>query len=105
MEFTRRNFMKFVAGGIGGTLLSPLPWKLIDDIAIWTQNWPWVPVPAKGKVSAVNSVCLLCSGACGIEVRKAGDRVVKIEGRSNYPVNRGALCPLGMAGQQILYNE
>ena len=105
MEFTRRNFMKFVAGGIGGTLLSPLPWKLIDDIAIWTQNWPWVPVPAKGKVSAVNSVCLLCSGACGIEVRKAGDRVVKIEGRSDYPVNRGALCPLGMAGQQILYNE
>ena len=105
MEFTRRNFIKFVAGGMGGTLLSPLPWKLIDDIAIWTQNWPWVPVPAEGEFSAVNSVCLLCAGACGIEVRKAGDRVVKIEGRSDYPVNRGALCPLGMAGQQILYNE
>jgi anaerobic selenocysteine-containing dehydrogenase len=105
MELDRRNFIKFVAGGVGGTLLSPLPWKLVDDIAIWTQNWPWVPVPAKGKFSAVNSVCSLCSGACGIEVRKAGDRVVKIEGRSDYPVNRGALCPLGMAGQQILYNE
>ena len=105
MEFTRRNFIKFVAGGMGGTLLSPLPWKLIDDIAIWTQNWPWVPVPAEGEFSAVNSVCLLCAGACGIEVRKAGDRVVKIKGRSDYPVNRGALCPLGMAGQQILYNE
>jgi menaquinone reductase, molybdopterin-binding-like subunit len=105
MELDRRNFIKFVAGGVGGTLLSPLPWKLVDDIAIWTQNWPWVPVPAKGKFSAVNTVCSLCSGACGIQVRKAGDRVVKIEGRSDFPVNRGALCPLGMAGQQILYNE
>jgi len=105
MEFSRRNFIKFFAGGIGGTLLSPLPWKLIDDIAIWTQNWSWVPLPARGEFSTVNSVCTLCSGGCGIEVRKVGNRVVKIEGRRNYPVNRGALCPLGMAGQQILYNE
>ena len=105
MEFSRRNFIKFFAGGIGGTLLSPLPWKLIDDIAIWTQNWSWVPLPGRGKFSTVNSVCTLCSGGCGIEVRKVGNRVVKIEGRRNYPVNQGALCPLGMAGQQILYNE
>ena len=105
MEFSRRNFIKFFAGGIGGTLVSPLPWKLIDDIAIWTQNWSWVPLPGRGKFSTVNSVCTLCSGGCGIEVRKVGNRVVKIEGRRNYPVNQGALCPLGMAGQQILYNE
>lgn len=105
MEFDRRDFLKFVAGGMGGTLLSPLPWKLVDDIAIWTQNWSWVPVPARGKFSTVNSVCTLCSGACGIEVRKVGSRVVNIEGRRSYPVNRGSLCPLGMAGQQILYNE
>ncbi|HUT70254.1 MAG TPA: molybdopterin-dependent oxidoreductase [Desulfatiglandales bacterium] len=105
MELNRRNFIKFFVGGLGGTLLSPLPWKLMDDVAIWTQNWPWVPVPARGKFSTVNSVCTLCSGTCGIEVRKVGDRVVKIEGRTDYPVNRGALCPLGMAGQQILYYE
>jgi anaerobic selenocysteine-containing dehydrogenase len=105
MELDRRNFIKFVAGGVGGTLLSPLPWKLIDDIAIWTQNWSWVPTPARGKVSHVDTVCTLCSGACGITVRKVGNRVVKIEGREGYPVNRGGICPLGMAGQQILYNE
>ncbi len=105
MEFSRRNFIKFAAGGLGGTLLSPLPWKLIDDIAIWTQNWSWVPVPVRGKFSTVNTVCTLCPGACGIEVRKVGSRVVKIEGRDDYPVNQGGICPLGMAGQQILYNE
>lgn len=105
MELDRRNFIKFVAGGVGGTLLSPLPWKLIDDIAIWTQNWSWVPIPARGKISHVDTVCTLCPGACGITVRKVGDRVVKVEGREDYPVNRGGICPLGMAGQQILYNE
>jgi anaerobic selenocysteine-containing dehydrogenase len=105
MELDRRNFIKFVAGGIGGTLLSPLPWKLVDDITIWTQNWSWVPIPARGKISHVDTVCTLCPGACGITVRKVGDRVVSIEGRQDYPVNRGGICPLGMAGQQILYNE
>jgi anaerobic selenocysteine-containing dehydrogenase len=105
MEFSRRNFIKFVAGGLGGTLLSPLPWKLIDDIAIWTQNWSWVPVPGRGKFSYINTVCTLCPGACGIQVRKVGSRAVKIEGRSDYPVNQGAVCPLGMAGLQVLYNE
>jgi len=105
MEFNRRNFIKFVAGGVGGTLLSPLPWKLIDDIAIWTQNWSWVPVPDRGKFSYINTVCTLCPGACGIQVRKVGSRAVKIEGRSDYPVNQGAVCPLGMAGLQVLYNE
>ena len=105
MEFSRRDFVKFAVGGLGGTLLSPLPWKLMDDIAIWTQNWSWVPVPARGKFSTIKSVCTLCPGACGIEVRKVGSRAVKIEGRSDYPVNQGGICPLGMAGLQILYNE
>jgi len=105
MEFSRRNFIKFVAGGVGGTLLSPLPWKFIDDIAIWTQNWSWVPVPERGKFSYINTVCMLCPGACGIQIRKVGSRAVKIEGRSDYPVNQGAVCPLGMAGLQVLYNE
>jgi anaerobic selenocysteine-containing dehydrogenase len=105
MEFDRRDFIKFAVGGFSGTLLSPLPWKLMDDVAIWTQNWSWVPVPAKGKISTVNTVCTLCPGACGIQVRKVGSRVVKIEGRSDYPVNQGSICPLGMASPQILYNE
>lgn len=105
MEFSRRNFIKFIAGGAAGTMLSPLPWKLIDDIAIWTQNWSWVPVPAKGRFSTVDTVCTLCPGGCGIEVKKIGERVVKIHGRTGFPVNNGAICPVGAAGQQVLYNE
>jgi anaerobic selenocysteine-containing dehydrogenase len=105
MELNRRNFIKFVVGGVAGVQLTPLPWKLTDDIAIWTQNWPWVPVPPEGAFTHVKSVCLLCPGGCGIEVRKVDQRAVKIEGRTDYPVNPGGICPIGMGGLQLLYNE
>lgn len=105
MELSRRNFIKFVAGGAAGTALSPLPWKLTDDIAIWTQNWPWVPVPPTGEFTNVNSVCNLCPGGCGISVRKVDTRAIKIDGRTDYPVNPGGICPLGMGGLQLLYNK
>lgn len=105
LSVNRRNFIKFAIGGAVGTAISPLPWKLIDDTAIFTQNLPWVPVPETGKFTKVKSHCTLCPGACGIEVRKVGDRAVKIEGRTDHPVNPGGLCPLGMGGLQLLYNE
>jgi len=105
IAFNRRNFIKLLVGGAVGVNISPLPWKLTDDIAIWTQNWPWVPVPSEGPFSHENSVCTLCPGGCGIQVRKAGDRGVKIEGRTDYPVNPGGICPLGAGGLQLLYDE
>ncbi len=105
MELNRRNFVKFVVGGVAGLHVTPLPWKLTDDIAIWTQNWPWVPVPPDGEFTHVRSACLLCPGGCGIEVRKVDQRAVKIEGRTDYPVNPGGICPIGMGGLQLLYNE
>jgi anaerobic selenocysteine-containing dehydrogenase len=103
MKIDRRSFLSFVIGGAAGTALSPLPWKLTDDIAIWSQNWPWTPVPQKGEVSYLNSTCTLCPGGCGILVRKVGERVVKLEGMEGHPVNDGGLCTLGLAGTQLLY--
>ena len=103
MKIDRRSFLSFVIGGAAGTALTPLPWKLTDDIAIWTQMWPWTPVPAHGEVSYVNSTCTLCPGGCGITVRKVEDRVVKLEGQSGHPINDGGLCLLGLSGAQLLY--
>lgn len=105
IAFNRRNFIKLIIGGAAGIHITPLPWKLMDDSAIWTQNWPWMPVPETGEFNHVKSVCTLCPGGCGIEVRKVDDRPVKIEGRTDYPVNPGGLCPLGVGGLQLLYNE
>ncbi|MBW1787489.1 MAG: molybdopterin-dependent oxidoreductase [Deltaproteobacteria bacterium] len=105
MEITRRNFIAGIVGSVAGLHITPLPWKLTDDIAIWTQNWPWVPVPPVGEFSEKKSVCTLCPGGCGIEVRMVDERAIKIEGRTDYPVNPGGLCPVGVGGLQLLYNE
>ena len=103
MKIDRRSFLAFALGGAAGTALSPLPWKLMDDSAIWTQNWSWTPVPERGEITYTNTTCTLCPGGCGITVRKSGERVVKIEGRPDHPVNDGGICPLGAAGAQFLY--
>jgi hypothetical protein len=95
MEINRRHFIALLVGGAAGIQATPLPWKLTDDIAIWTQNWPWVPVPPMGEFTHAKTVCTLCPGGCGIEVRKVDHRAVKIEGRTDYPVNPGGICPLG----------
>ncbi len=105
MKITRRNFIASVVGGVVGIQVTPLPWKFTDDAAIWTQNWPWVPVPPTGEFTEETSVCNLCPGGCGIAVRKVDERAVKIDGRTDYPVNPGGICPVGMGGLQLLYNE
>ncbi|MCP4746479.1 MAG: molybdopterin-dependent oxidoreductase [Desulfobacteraceae bacterium] len=103
MKLSRRCFLSFVVGGAAGTALSPLPWKLTDDLSIWSQNWSWTPVPPDGEYTQVNSTCTLCPGGCGIGIRKAGKRAVKIEGLAGHPVNDGGVCLLGLSGLQLLY--
>ena len=104
MKIDRRAFMSLGVGAAAGTALSPLPWKLIDDMSIWTQNWPWTPVPPEGAISYVQSTCSLCQGGCGISIKKNNERVVKIEGRKDHPVNQGGICLLGLCGPQLLYS-
>jgi anaerobic selenocysteine-containing dehydrogenase len=103
MKVDRRSFLSFVIGGAAGTALSPLPWKLMDDSSIWSQMWPWTPVPPDGEVVYEDSTCSLCPGGCGISVRKVDNRAIKIEGRAGHPVNDGSICILGLSGLQMLY--
>ncbi len=103
MKVDRRSFLALGVGGAAGTALSPLPWKLTDDLSIWSQRWPWVPVPEDGEIHFEKSTCTLCPGGCGIDVRMINDRPVKIEGQKRHPINRGGTCLLGAAGLQFLY--
>jgi anaerobic selenocysteine-containing dehydrogenase len=103
MKIDRRSFLSFAIGGAAGTALSPLPWKLIDDSSIWSQMWPWTPVPPDGEATYAHSTCTLCPGGCGITVRLIDGRAVKIEGREGHPINQGGLCLLGLSGLQLLY--
>ena len=104
MKVGRRAFIGFVAGAVGGTLLSPLPWKLTDDIAIWTQNWSWRPSPKRGHRAGKQTLCNLCGGACGIEVDFIDEkRAIYVRGSSVNPLNKGGLCSLGASAVQFLY--
>jgi len=103
MKIDRRSFLSLGIGAAAGTALSPLPWKLTDDLSIWTQMWPWTPVPQDGEVNYVNSVSTLCSGGCGISVRKVDNRAVKIEGMKGYPGSDGKACVHCLSGLQALY--
>ena len=103
MKIDRRSFLSLGIGAAAGTALSPLPWKLTDDLSIWTQMWPWTPVPKDGEVNYGNSVSTLCGGGCGISVRKVDARAVKIEGMKGYPGSDGKACALCLSGLQKLY--
>jgi menaquinone reductase, molybdopterin-binding-like subunit len=104
MAIDRRDFLKVVIGGAVGTVISPLPWVSMDEVAKWSQRW--APIPEKGEDSYIYSTCKLCPGGCGIRVRLIErKRAVRIEGNPYHPVNRGGMCPLGLAGLQYLYQE
>src|ERR1019366_1152327 len=64
MKLTRRDLLWGVAG-TAGLLVTPVPWKLLDDLSIWSQNWPWIPQPAHGPVEVKQSFCTLCPHGCG----------------------------------------
>lgn len=104
MKVDRRSFLGLGLGAVAGIAVSPVGIKLTDDSSIWTQNWPWTPVPVDGEVTYESSVCSLCPGSCGISVRKIDARPVKIEGLADHPINDGGACLHGIAGLQYLYD-
>ena len=104
MNITRREILRFVGGSALGLLLTPIPWKALDDSAIWTQNWPWIPQPGRGDVSYKLTTCSLCPAACGMRVRCVGNQPVSLSGIKTHPLNQGALCPIGIVAHHLRYH-
>ncbi len=100
---TRRGFLQFIVGGALGTVFSPLPWRMADELVLFSQRW--TPQGAPGEESWTYTICQLCPGGCGLKVRKIDDRVVKVEGSLLNPISQGGICPLGAASVQYLYEE
>ena len=46
----------------------------------------------------------MCAGKCGIKVHLSGGHIRYIEGNSDHPVNKGALCAKGSAGIMQQYS-
>jgi anaerobic selenocysteine-containing dehydrogenase len=52
----------------------------------------------------INTTCTLCPGACGITCRIVDGSLVDIMGNVFNPINRGGICPTGMAALELLYS-
>lgn len=104
MKITRRDVLVWGAGATAGLVFTPVPWKLLSDVSIWTQNWRWIPQPTHRPVDVKGSFCTLCPNGCGIRVRMAAGWPVGVAGVRSHPISRGALCPLGFAAHQLIWH-
>ena len=104
MGIDRRSFISLVAGGVVGSTFTPVIWKTLDDVSIWTQNWPWIPRLQYGEEQKVPAICKLGSDAYGIKVKTVAGRPVAAEGDPEHPLSMGGICPLGAASVHLLYS-
>jgi len=79
-------------------------------LALGGGFWKWSQFPPVEKPNPpgvekwVPTVCGQCMGGCGILVRVVARWATNIIGNPLHPVNRGTLCPKGIAGLQGLYD-
>ena len=101
LELNRRDLLLAGTGAVAGIALSPVPWKLLDDLSIWTQRPPTpTPRPA-GPLAFRFTSCGLCPAACGLKARCFGAQPVGFAPVPGHPASDGGLCPLGLTGHHL----
>lgn len=101
---TRRDILKFTGGGILGIMFSPLPWKLLDDSSIWTQNWSLIPKLSHGPTTSAFSHCTLCNGGCAIKAQCVSGIPYYLSGVQNHPLTNGTICTQGLASHHMAHH-
>ncbi len=101
LELSRRDLFLAGGGAVAGIALSPVPWKLLDDLSIWTQRPPTpTPRPA-GPLAFRFTSCALCPAACGLKARCFGAQPVGFAAVPGHPASDGGLCPLGLTAHHL----
>src|SRR5689334_20545192 len=85
--------------------MSLLKWLLNrSGIDTRASHYAYSDDPVLGYTSArkradhwVNTTCGYCSVGCGMELGVREGRVASVRGNPDHPVNRGKLCPKGLA--------
>lgn len=104
MSFRRRTLLQFAGGSAAGALFTPIPWRLLWNSAVWTQNWSWIPKLPRGETTTKFTTCMLCPAACPMKVRCVGDQPVALSGAAATAESNGALCPVGLAAHHLPYH-
>jgi formate dehydrogenase major subunit len=97
MRVTRRQFVKYSAGGLGAASIAALGFSPARALAEVRQF-------KLAHASETRNTCPYCSVGCGIILYSLGDgaknavkEIIHVEGDADHPVNRGTLCPKGAA--------
>ncbi|NDV18713.1 molybdopterin-dependent oxidoreductase [Pseudodesulfovibrio sp. JC047] len=101
MSVARRAFIQLSVGATVGILFTPTVWKALDDVSIWTQNWPWIPKLKYGELKGVPTVSKMCESGCAVKVRTVAGEAFGVEGNMENPLSGGGVCPLCANGVQV----
>jgi menaquinone reductase, molybdopterin-binding-like subunit len=104
MKLTRRDVLRFAGGSILGTLFTPVPWKLLDDTSIWSQNWSLIPKLSHGPLTMRSTYCTLCPAGCAAQARCVNAVPFALDGVPGHPLGGGVLCPVGLAAHHLAYH-
>ncbi|AMK12113.1 menaquinone reductase molybdopterin-binding-like subunit QrcB [Pseudodesulfovibrio indicus] len=102
MSVARRAFIQMSVGATVGILFTPTVWKALDDVSIWTQNWPWIPKLKYGAAGAVPTVSKMCESGCAVKVRTVAGEAFGTMGNADNPISGGGICPLCANGVQVM---
>ncbi len=103
MGLDRRAFLKFATGAGAGILATPVVWKMLDDVSIWSQNWSWIPKNPKGVNTYELTTSKLCPSACGLKVRLVAGNPVRAVSNPEHPFG-GGISALAAAEVQLMYS-
>ncbi len=94
MSVARRAFIQMSVGATVGILFTPTVWTALDDVSIWTQNWPWIPTLKYGEVKGVPTVSKMCESGCAVKVRTVAGEAFGTEGNveTRFPAAVSAPC-------------
>ncbi len=52
-----------------------------------------------------HAICRYCGVGCGMMLGIKEDKIIKVKGDKNYPVNKGVLCIKGLTVLEVLYSD
>ncbi len=94
----RRELIKLAGGAVTGLAFTPVPWRVLGDTAMWSQNWSWMPRVPRGPVTGQAGNCTLCPAGCDATVRCAGTIPIGLWPRES------AMCPAGLAAHTFAHH-
>lgn len=101
MKLSRRFFVGSVAGAATGAVTSNIALRATSELTALTS----VPIRPPGGAEGFHAgICTECASGCGTRVRTIGERAVFVGGNPNSPLNRGGVCPRGVASIQEQYH-